>query len=174
MSLTVSENHGRLCLRPFDPLYAAEIAQWVQTEDQLRWLAPSTVWPLTAAKVVGWKKPDGEAFLLTREGDSRPVGYGELNPMRGRADHLWLGHVVVRPDQRGRGTGQTLVRALLDRAFDQLFAAGVSLIVFPDNGAALQCYRHVGFTVVGEEWHQFGHAGPKQRLLRLDIAAPPA
>ena len=165
------QGKGQLRLRPFDPLYAAQISQWVETEEQLRWLAPSTQPPLTAAKVVGWTKPGGEAFLLTREGDAKPIGYGELNPMRGTVGHLWLGHVVVRPDQRDRGAGQALVRALLDRAFNTLLAGRVSLIVFPDNVAALQCYRRVGFALMGEEYHRFGGAGPKHRLFRLEIKA---
>ena len=89
--------------------------------------------------------------------------------MRREPGHLWLGHLVVRPDQRGKGAGQVLVRALLAYASERHLASRVSLIVFPDNTAALKCYRRVGFTIVGEEYHQFGDVGPRRRLLRLEI-----
>ncbi|MGB2985910.1 MAG: GNAT family N-acetyltransferase [Phycisphaerae bacterium] len=160
----------QLHLEVFDPRYAATIAQWTETDEQLRWLAPSTHPPLTAEKVIGWKKPTGDAFLLTRKGDAEPVGYGELNPMRREVDHLWLGHVVIRPDQRGRGTGQAFVRALLDHAFDRCCAGRVSLIVFPDNTVAIQCYVRAGFTIIGDEYHRFGGIGPRYRFLRLGAA----
>ncbi len=169
MNLTVCRGQRRLRLAVFDPLCAAQIAQWVETPEQLRWVAPSTQLPLTPAKVAGWKKPEGQAFLLRHEGDARPVGYGELNPMRAAPEHPWLGHVIVRPDQRGLGIGQALVRALVEHACDRLFARAVSLIVCPDNSAAIECYRRVGFAITGEEHHRFGASGPRHRFLRLDI-----
>lgn len=172
MSLATFSKQGQLRLRPFDPLYATEITRWVETEQELRWLAPSTPQPLTADKVAGWKKPGGSALVLTRNGNAEPIGYGELNPMHKETHHLWLGHVMIRPDQRGRGAGQALVRALVKCAFNQLFATRVSLIVFPDNTTAVRCYRRVGFSIVGREYHRFGGAGTRDRLLRLEIKAP--
>lgn len=169
MSSTVSQDSGRLCLVRFEPRYASQIAEWVETDEQLRWVAPSARPPLTAAKVAAWKRPSGEAFTILRESDGQAVGYGELNPMQREPGHLWLGHLIVRPDQRGKGAGQVLVRALLAYASERYLATRVSLIVFPDNAAALKCYRRVGFTIVGEEYHQFGGVGPRHRLLRLEI-----
>ncbi len=169
MSPTVSQQPGQLCLAPFEPGHAAKIAQWVETAEELRWVAPSSHTPLTAAIVVAWKKPEGEAFILTRNGDTQPIGYGELNPMRNEPDHLWIGHIIVRPDQRGYGAGETLVRTLVKCAFERRFASRVSLIVFPDNTAAVRCYSRVGFRIVSEEYHRFGGVGPRHRLLRLQI-----
>ena len=160
----------RLC--GFDPLYAPLIAGWVGTEEQLRWLAPSTPHPLTAAKVVAWKNEGRRAFVFFGGPDSTPLGYGELNPMGNHPDHWWLGHILVRPDQRRRGIGGALVRALLAEAFERRGAARVSLIVFPDNLAAVHCYRRAGFREVGHEHHRFTETGPLQKLLRLEITSP--
>ena len=172
MCIAPCPSRQHLGLQRFDPLDAAEIADWVVTSQELYWLAPSTEQPLTAEKVLGWTRPGGIALVLTRAEFAGPIGYGELNPMRNQANRLWLGHVLVHPDQRGRGTGQTFVRALLDHAFNRLFAVRVSLIVFPQNKAAVCCYRRVGFTIVGEEYHRFGGSGTHHRLLRLEIQAP--
>ena len=159
-------------LTPFQPWHAPTIARWVPTQQQLRWLAPSTPAPLTAEKIMGWKKSGGTAFVLVKGGAGPPWGYGEINPMRRGGDHVWLGHVIVRPDKRGRGLGSFLLRVLLAEAFERRNATRVALIVLPDNLAALRCYRRAGFNLSGEEHHQFGGAGPRHRLLRLEIARP--
>ncbi len=171
MNIAVTEQLTQFILRAFDPRYAAVIAQWVESQEELRWLAPSTKGPLTALKVSAWKRAGRRAFMLTADDAPEPVGYGELSPMRADPTHFWIGHVIVRPDQRGRGAGRALVRALLDQSFRQLFAKRVSLVVFPDNKAAIDCYRRVGFRIVAEEFHRFGGRGPAHRLLRLEVVA---
>lgn len=110
--------------------------------------------------------------MLVKGGEGPPLGYGEINPLRSGGEHVWLGHVIVRPDRRGRGLGSILLRALLAEVFERRNATRVALIVFPDNLAALRCYRRAGFCLSGEEHHQFDGAGPTHRLLRLEITRP--
>jgi len=156
----------------FDPLHASTVAGWVRTRNDLRWLAPSTAPPLTAGKVLGWLRPGGQAFSLVEGADALPAGYGELNPMRSDANHLWLGHIIVRPDLRGQGLGRAFVRSMMEHAFDQLGTNRISLIVFPDNATAVACYLGIGFKLVGEERHQFGGCGPEEPMLRMEISPP--
>ncbi len=158
-----------LRLEPFTRLHAPTIAAWVKTEQELRWLAPSTAPPLSADKVLGWLKPGWGAFLLVEEGDPIPIGYAELNPMRRDPGHLWIGHVILRPDRRGQGLGKRFVGRLLADAFSRDGVTRVSLIVFPGNTAAIECYRRVGFTFTGEEYHQYGDSERRERLLRFEI-----
>jgi RimJ/RimL family protein N-acetyltransferase len=153
---------------PFTMLHAPTVAGWVESEEELHWLAPSTAPPLTAAKVAGWLQPGRNAALLMQEGDHTPVGYAELNPMRRDPSHLWIGHIVIRPDKRGEGLGKSLVEQLLAEAFERQKASRVSLIVFPQNTAAVECYKRVGFTLIGDEYHQF-RDGPCERMLRFEI-----
>lgn len=158
-------------LRPFDPSFAQELAGWVTDEEQLRWLAPGTDPPLTAAKVLGWERELGLPWLLFANDEPRPIGYGELNSMPKDQRSLWLGHVIVRRDCRGKGYGRLLTKALLDIAFDEMRCRCVSLIVFPQNVAAVKCYLQAGFRTVGDEYHRFGGRDSKYRLLRLQIEA---
>jgi RimJ/RimL family protein N-acetyltransferase len=167
-------NPSSFTLRPFVPSYAGSIAGWVESAEQKRWVAPSTIFPLTAEKVIHWKKAGGRVYVLV-SGDSPEspeiMAYGELNPMRQVPTDHWLGHLIVRPEHRGRGVGKTLVLGLLERAFQCYDAQRVSLVVFPDNRAAIACYCRCGFQIIKEECHSFVEDGPKHRLLRLEIHA---
>ncbi|HNQ22375.1 MAG TPA: GNAT family N-acetyltransferase [Phycisphaerae bacterium] len=160
-------------LRPFEPAQAGLVAGWVATDEELHWLAPSTLPPLTAEKVRAWRRPDGFPLLWWPKSGAGPIGYAELNPMRGAAFHYWLGHVVVRPQERGHGYGTRLVRAVLAWARDRASAERVVLIVFPGNTTALRCYARAGLHAVGEEFHRFLPQGPEQRLVRLEVSLSP-
>lgn len=158
----------RLC--PFEATSAAIVADWVVEDQDLLWLAPSTVPPLTAVKVATWRKVMGQAFCLMDIERSEPIGYGELNPMRRDRSHYWLGHVLIDPARRGQHLGLRMTRALLAYGFHELNARKISLIVFPGNLAAVACYRRAGFSDVGEECHSFARFDPPLRLLRMAVS----
>jgi RimJ/RimL family protein N-acetyltransferase len=163
-----------LRLFPFEPWQARTIAGWVENEQELRRLAPSTPAPLTAEKVLKWLRPLGRRLVLRRGGGDELTGYAELNPMSRRADDYWLGHVILRPDLRNCGLGVKFVRLLTDHAFGRLGGTRLSLIVFPDNTPAIRCYRRAGFRSAGLEYHRFFGLGRKQAVLRLEIEATAA
>lgn len=171
MAETVSPTQASIRLRPFLAAQADDIVGWVRSDDELRWLAPSTDGPLTPEKVCNWLKPNGLAFVAAEDEDSGLMAYGELNPMLREPSHFWIGHVIVRPDRRERGIGRGFVQSLVDYAFDALAATRLSLVVFPDNHGAIACYQRVGFSTIAEEFHRFGRSGPKHRLLRLELTS---
>lgn len=157
---------GNLRIRPFEVHRAASVASWIRSDEELFHLAPSTIAPLTAGKVVGWTRGHGHALSLCL--DEAAVGYAELNPMADDPDHYWLGHVIIDPEQRGSGLGSHFVRALLAHAFDTLAARRVSLVVFPDNVAAVRCYHSAGMRRTGFERHRFGMLRRFHRLARFE------
>jgi RimJ/RimL family protein N-acetyltransferase len=156
-------------LASFRPEHAREIASWVRSARELQWVAPNTPPPLTASKIAAWRKAGGQALVLLPHGGRRPLAYGELNPMQAGAAHWWLGHVVVRPDQRRRGIGLRLLQLMLAEAFEGQGAQRVSLIVFPDNLAAIRCYQRSGFTKKAEEFHRFATGKTLHRLGRMEV-----
>jgi len=157
------------CISNFDNLYAAGIASWVRGERELTWLAPGTVPPLTAAKVAAWAGRAGERLLFWKRQSVDPVGYAELNLMPSDSDQWWIGHCVIDPATRGQGYGQRFVQALLWRAFEVLEAGEVVLVVFPDNPAAIRCYRQNGMTITGREQKHFKTTRRRHEFLRMGI-----
>ncbi|GMV95667.1 MAG: hypothetical protein AMXMBFR83_00390 [Phycisphaerae bacterium] len=159
---------GPYYLADFDKLMAPVVARWARDAAELFWLAPSTPAPLTAAKVVNWPGADGGPRLFYRDGLIEPIGYCELNPMPGQPGHYWIGHCVVRPEQRGAGLGRLLMELVLEEAFAR-GAYRVSLMVFPENEAACRCYRSVGFREVGDQYKQFPTSDRRHRMVQMSL-----
>lgn len=111
------------------------------------------------------------ALLYFHAGEPVPCGYGELNPMKGDPSHQWIGHVVVDIERRRTGLGKRLTEMLTRVAFDELGAKKISLVVFPENKAAIDCYLQAGYSVMAEEFQRFDKNSSPQRLIRLGRVA---
>lgn len=154
------------------PRHIPTICKWIRTEEELRFLSPSLEFPLTPEKVVSWKQAGGRVLVWEGADNGTPIAYGELNPMKHERRHWWLGHVLVHPEFRGLGLGKAFVRMLLASAASEALVDRISLIVFPDNLAALRCYESVGFRVIGEEYHRYPGHDRRERLKRLELQLP--
>jgi RimJ/RimL family protein N-acetyltransferase len=154
-------------LLPFEPQWAELVISWVRDAHEAYWLAPKTPPPLTPAHLSGWQAPGHTPYVLSQPASRDPIGYGELNRFERGQRQYWLGHVIIAPLARGRGYGVALTRLLLEEAFERRGARRVSLIVFPQNHAALACYRAAGMHDDGYEWHSFPAYGTREYLIRL-------
>lgn len=162
--------NGLYYLRDFDRPAASLVAAWARDASELFWLAPSTPPPLTASKVLNWQNSDVCAMLFQKDGLPDPLGYLELNLMPNQTAHLWMGHCVIAPSHRGLGLGRVMVSMAMEHAFAHRRAETVSLVVFPDNVAAVECYKRVGFAIVGEQRKDFRTSGRTHRMLRMVIS----
>ena len=165
----VYAREGPYYLTPFDQMMAPVVAGWARAPQVLFWLAPSTPAPLTAAKVVGWAGPESGPRLFRRDDVLEPIGYLELNPMPGQPGHYWLGHCVIRPEQRGTGLGRLMIQLVLSEAFVTRAASRVSLMVFPENLAAYNCYLGVGFRAVSDQYKYFATTGRRYRMVQMSL-----
>ena len=62
-----------------------------------------------------------------------------------RYSRCHLARLAVRPDQRGKGTGQKFIAALMQHGTKDLDLAECGLFVMSDNPAAQTCYQRLGF-----------------------------
>ena len=154
-------------LAPFRVAHADLILSWVRDPREAFWLAPRTPPPLTPAGVIEWQTPGHQGFMLHAADVPLPIGYGELNLLNGARRRYWLGHLIVDPARRGRGYGVALTRLLVGRAFARHAAREVTLVVFPENRAAIACYRAAGLHEDGYETHEFPAYGCRVCLLRM-------
>ena len=153
----------------FVPAFAHDVASWVRTELELRFLAPGTLPPLTAKKVIDWGRERENRLLYWSTPDTRPIGYAELNHMPERNNQMWIGHFVLSPAARGRSDGRRFARALLARAFRHYGATEVLLVVFPENVQAIRCYQSAGMVVLGREQNYFPATAKTHTFVRMGI-----
>ncbi len=158
-------------LRKFDPAFAALVAGWVSTPRELFMLAPATEPPLTADKIRAWTEARNLPLLLWPTEGSTPVGYAELNFMSHDVRDLWIGHFIVPGPLRGKGLGYAFMRLLLRRAFGSMSAASVSLVVFPENEVAINCYLKCGLVKDGVHVKGFRHLPGKYKMRRMKITS---
>ena len=140
---------------------------WIRDAREAYWVAPRTPPPLTACEVLHWGVAGHCPLLLYELGETTPVGYGEVNELTSGMNRYWLGHLIVDPTQRGRGLGLQLTRLLLAEAFGRFHASDVTLVVFPENTVAIECYRAAGMRDNGYETHHFPAYQRRVRLLRM-------
>jgi RimJ/RimL family protein N-acetyltransferase len=62
-----------------------------------------------------------------------------------------FGFVIVDDLKRGKGYGKQLLRLAIDYAKRELGAQKITLGVFCDNLSAVECYKSVGFRIIGED-----------------------
>lgn len=122
---------------------------------------PSHSW--TAAHLLADRPEKWKRSLVALDPGGQPVGYAVASK-RDAAVHLH--HIVVRPDQRGRGIGRSLTARIVAAARADLLAA-VTLKVDAANYRAINLYRCLGFDQTG-----CGQGGQAFMELRLDPPCP--
>jgi len=175
--MTVKAANPKRVLQPrltrFEERWAGAVLSWARSQGDQYWLAPRTVPPLSTEKILAWAGEDRHSFCLIEKQDEIPASYGEINVLQSHDHEYWLGHLIVDPKRRCRGLGRLFTRMLLRHAFHEFRAERVSLVVFPENTAAVKTYRSAGMVEDGYETHTFKPYNRQEKLLRL-VAAPGA
>ena len=107
---------------------------------------------------------EGNIFSLVIE--EQLVAFGQLIRKNSQRGHL--ARLIVNPALRGKGYGETLVRALLARARKDSFER-VTLNVDVANGPALSLYAKLGFADAQRPSNET--APPGNRFMEIQISS---
>ena len=129
-------------LRSATRLDLEKVASWISTgRDCELWAGWRVSFPIDRECLpVAIEFTETNAFSLI-DGDEL-VAFGQLVKKNSRRGHL--ARLIVNPLVRGKGHGETLVRALLERARKESFER-VSLNVDASNLPAVSLYLKLGF-----------------------------
>lgn len=129
-------------LRPFDVGDSPTVSRWARTPlEAMAWCSIDSI-PVEPEVITGWSTADDVVASVLVDEHDRLLAYGELW-VDGEENETELAHLIVDPDERGRGLGQRLVSLLMATGpADHL----VVLRVRPDNEPAIRCYTAAGFT----------------------------
>ena len=111
----------------------------------------------------------GRVYLVAEE-DGQIVGYVGVMVAEGDAHVM---NVAVRPEWRRQGVGRTLVVEALRQA-ERLGGTRVTLEVRPSNKAALELYRTLGMTAVGERPGYYRDSGEAAVIMWGALPVPSA
>ncbi|HEU4672213.1 MAG TPA: GNAT family protein [Candidatus Limnocylindrales bacterium] len=168
--------HGSVFLRPAERDDIPLFVTWLSDQRTTRTLAlraPLSI-PLEEAwfeRMVADQGRGGYHFVACLVADDRPigtVGLFELDPTNGSAG---LGIMVGAADDRGRGYGSDMLRALLDFGFASLRLERIWLDVYDFNPRARRVYERVGFVHEGTLRHAIWREGRFVDVHRMAILA---
>jgi phosphinothricin acetyltransferase len=108
--------------------------------------------PRDAAERAAWIEAKGVRYpvLIAIDGEGHVLGWASLNQFNPRPayDHVVDISVYVERGQRGKGIGDTLIKALETRA-RELGYHKLVLAAFPTNAPGMRLYQRNGFSTVG-------------------------
>ncbi|WP_042701821.1 GNAT family N-acetyltransferase [Azospirillum sp. B506] len=147
-----SPSHTVLSYRPLADADIATICGFARNAEELYFLFPRAVWPLTPDQVRATLsiRRDPTVVTLTEEGRERVVGYANYATFEEERTAS-IGNVSVDPALRRRGIADYLVRTMIDRAFDHHRLPELTLYCFSTNTPALLLYAKLGMVPIALE-----------------------
>jgi predicted GNAT family N-acyltransferase len=104
-----------------------------------------------------WDELDPKCrHVIARDAQHRPIGTGRLTP-----EHK-IGRMAVLPEWRGKGVGESLLRALIDQAR----SLGLREVSLNSQASAIGFYDRFGFVPYGD---RFEEAGIQHQAMRLEL-----
>ena len=137
----------RFEMRPLAMPEAETVAGWAATPEDLRLLAASDDFPLTADQVAAWTYEADYTLTLRRDGDL--AAYAEIVEDVVEQD-VEIQHLLVAPDLRSLGIGQVMLTRLCAFLTEMRSYPEVWLRVSRDNVPAAACAAAAGFEAVAQ------------------------
>jgi RimJ/RimL family protein N-acetyltransferase len=141
-----------MTLRPFNINDAETILSWCKDKHAFR------LWSADRYKDFPAKPEDmmeqykgNHMFPLTAVVGEEIIGHILLRFPSGDKSVIRFGFVIVDNLKRGMGYGKQMLRLAIDYAQRELGAQKITLGVFCDNLSATECYKSVGFRIIGED-----------------------
>ena len=141
-----------MILRPFNINDAATILSWCKDNHAFRLRSADRYrdFPAKPEEMTEQYKGDNMYPLTAVVGDAI-VGHILLRFPSEDKSLIRFGFVIVDDSKRGKGYGKQMLRLAVDYAQQILGANRISLGVFCDNLSAIECYKSVGFRIIGED-----------------------
>ena len=127
------------------------ICGFPQSEDELFFLFPKAVFPLTPTQLQDAIEQRSDSTVVELSGEIVAFANFYRWESSGRCS---IGNVIVSPAARGRGVGRYLIERMIDLAFSKHQASDVTVSCFNQNVAGLLLYQKLGFQPYAVEERQ--------------------
>ncbi|NBC69281.1 GNAT family N-acetyltransferase [Paenibacillus sacheonensis] len=119
------------------------IASFPQSADELFYMGPRFVYPLTAEQIVRKLEDRHAPTVVVDESTESVAGYANLYDCS--EEQCWLGNVVVAPEYRGTGAADRLIETMKQNARTRFGARRLVLSCHQTNARGLAFYHKRGF-----------------------------
>lgn len=158
-----------MTLRPFSINDAETILSWCKDKHAFRLWSADRYKDYPAQPEEMMKQYEGDnMFPLTAVVGEEIIGHILLRFPSEDKSVIRFGFVIVDDLKRGKGYGKQLLRLAIDYAKRELGAQKITLGVFCDNLSAVECYKSVGFRIIGEDAYPID--GEKWKGLEMEIS----
>jgi ribosomal protein S18 acetylase RimI-like enzyme len=141
------------------------ICGFPQSEDELFFLFPKAVFPLTPLQLQDVIEQRSDSTVVELSGEIVAFANFYLWESGGRCS---IGNVIVSPAARGRGVGRYLIEQMIGLAFSKHQASEVTVSCFNQNVAGLLLYPKLGFQPYAVEERQ-DKKGNRTALIHLRL-----
>lgn len=166
-----------LRLRPYKRCDARHIAGWIKSEFAFRqWCADRyDSYPLKPEDINAHYDAVADRddfFGMTAYDENGVAGHLIMRFTDAQKRVVRFGFVIVDDSRRGTGLGKEMLLLAQRYAFELLKAEKITLGVFSNNPAALNCYRSVGFREVEAAEREFYEiSGEKWECIEMVLCA---
>ncbi|TBL78918.1 GNAT family N-acetyltransferase [Paenibacillus thalictri] len=116
-----------------------------QSEEELFYMSPRFVHPLTPEQILNIIKDRFEPTVIVVQKTDEVVAYANIYKDDSEESSFWLGNVIVSPSYRGKGAAQYLLDVMLDKAKLNLKIKEIRLACHNTNSRGLAFYSKYGF-----------------------------
>ncbi|GAA0384840.1 GNAT family N-acetyltransferase [Paenibacillus motobuensis] len=121
------------------------ICMFPQCEEELFYVSPRFVYPLTTDQILNIVKDRFEPTVILNNVTKEVVAYANIYKDDSEESSFWLGNVIVSPKYRGKGAAQYLLNVMLDKAKNNLRIERIKLACHSTNSRGLAFYSKYGF-----------------------------
>ena len=154
-----------LTYRPIAEKDIQVICGFPQSEDELFFLFPKAVFPLTPLQLQDVIEQRSDSTVVELSGEIVAFANFYRWESGGRCS---IGNVIVSPAARGRGVGSYLIEQMIGLAFSKHQASEVTVSCFNQNVAGLLLYPKLGFQPYAVEERQ-DKKGNRTALIHLRL-----
>lgn len=142
------------------------LISWIDSDKlNYQWGGPKFDFPLDLAQISQHcSQPEVFPFIFVVSGVN--AGYIELCKLT--PSHFRICRVFVSRRFRGQGVAKQMMCQLINLAQAKYQASKLSLAVFEQNTAAMNCYQSLGFSVTEREIGTRSFEGQQWTLLRME------
>jgi RimJ/RimL family protein N-acetyltransferase len=134
--------------------------EWLQRPHVAEWWGPTPSYDEVADEFAPLTRPGHRDQGYIAFEQDQPIGYIQSYVVQGSGDGWWddeldpgargIDQFLASSDQLGRGLGTRMVRAFVERLFEDPAVTHIQTDPDPRNARAIRCYEKAGFRAVKE------------------------